>query len=220
MASTALADPLPQAAPLDWLGPRIDYDTGDTGVRAGAAIDALLKKIAQASAEPISIHIDVPEQKLLEYPIPGRIQLHAAPAALALSYLVEAAKLHLSFHGGAWIVQSHPSGPDDLVTRTFEHVTKEELDDLGLIAGPDGQLSVKAGKPWLKEAADRLQISGETLVIRADALEIRDLEAMLRLRRRGFKIPPLNSGDSQHAAVSDPFAPLNDPFDSLNPRRQ
>ena len=190
-------------APLpDWLGPDIAQLHFERGATGRECLSKIMDAIKSDQNSRVAVRVLVSDTELTSREIDGEMRLAKIPAMIALRYLADALRLHLTSDGIIWTLRENPGGPDDLTTRVFPKITIAELTKMGLNLQANGTVAVISGPRWPSEPLSRISVTGNTLIMMAWDSDIETFDAFLRLTRRGYVLPSINS--EQEAGVDQP----------------
>ena len=205
--------------PRTWVGPKIESINTLEGGSLLDVVNKIRAEIKEDKDSAISVRIEVSDEELSKHSV--RMALKEIPATVALSGVASIGVFEFAFENGVWVLRNPPiherKYPDDVVTLTCELATPTELAALGLAENDDGKISTREGSKWPKEKWGKMQRIEDVIVVRAYRQEIESFKALLRLHRRGYTIPKINS-EQRGGAEQPATAPESKPQGNEKPK--
>jgi hypothetical protein len=148
--------------------------------------------------------VEVTEAKLATMRLTGSLRLRDAPVGIVLRYLEQISPLGFKLSNNAWHISS--KGADDIIEGEYK-VSKESLEQLGIVFGPSQTFSTAKGKMWPPESywkatftplvpdqkekpkseiPERASDDGVLRVLAARSFQ-EEISAMLMLNARGYQ---------------------------------
>lgn len=93
--------------------------------------------------------VEVSDAKLAAMRLTGSLRLRDAPVGIVLRYLEQISPLGFKLSNNAWHISS--KGADDIIEGEYK-VSKETLEQLGIVVGPSQTFTTTKGKMWPPES--------------------------------------------------------------------